>query len=76
VESQESFTIHTPLLFLSKAEIIKEGIQLGVDYSQTVSCYRADVDGRACGSCDSCVYRKKGFKEAGVDDQTRYVSYM
>jgi 7-cyano-7-deazaguanine synthase len=74
VESQQSFIINTPLLFLSKAEIIKEGIKLGIDYSQTVSCYRADNDGRACGSCDSCVYRKKGFKDAQVEDQTRYVT--
>lgn len=68
------FQIHAPLLRLSKNEIIKKGIELGIDYSMTVSCYRADEQGRACGKCDSCVYRKKGFKEAGVKDPTWYVS--
>lgn len=66
------FTIHAPLLMLSKMDIIREGMRLGVDYSQTVSCYRPDADGRACGSCDSCVLRKKGFTDAGVPDPTRY----
>jgi 7-cyano-7-deazaguanine synthase len=68
----EQFTIHAPLLYLSKAEIIKTGVALGVDYSQTISCYRADADGRSCGKCDSCTFRIKGFEEAGVIDPTRY----
>jgi 7-cyano-7-deazaguanine synthase len=66
------FHIHTPLLRLTKSEIIQMGIKLGVDYSQTISCYRADVEGRGCGRCDSCALRKKGFREAGVEDHTRY----
>jgi 7-cyano-7-deazaguanine synthase len=66
------FTIHAPLLKLTKAEIIREGIRLGLDYSMTVSCYRADEKGRACGNCDSCVFRKKGFIEAGIEDVTTY----
>lgn len=66
------FRIHAPLVALSKAEIIKRGISLGVDYAVTVSCYRPDKQGLACGSCDSCVYRKKGFQEAGINDPTRY----
>jgi len=66
------FTIHTPLITLSKAEIIKTGLALGVDYSQTVSCYAADPDGRACGLCDACRLRKNGFTAAGIADPTRY----
>lgn len=66
------FKIHAPLLRMNKAAIIKTGLELGVDYSQTISCYRADANGLACGNCDSCTYRKKGFKEAGVPDPTRY----
>ncbi len=69
----ERFIIHAPLLQMNKADIIRAGVKLGVDYSQTLSCYRADAAGRACGSCDSCVYREKGFSEAGVDDPTIYV---
>ncbi len=68
----ESFRIHTPLITLSKAEIIRKGIELGVDYSLTVSCYRADGQGRACGKCDACRLRAKGFQEAGIDDPTPY----
>ncbi len=64
--------IHTPLIDLSKAEIIKRGAALGVDYSRTVSCYQADADGRACGRCDSCRFRRQGFLEAGLPDPTRY----
>ena len=64
--------IHAPLLHLSKAEIIRWGNSLGVDYAQTVSCYQADESGRACGECDSCRLRKAGFVAAGVDDPTRY----
>ena len=64
--------IEVPLIHLSKAEIIALGISLGVDYSLTVSCYQADEQGRACGRCDSCRFRVKGFAEAGVTDPTRY----
>lgn len=71
VEGQQ-FKIQTPLLRLSKKQIIQEGIRLGIDYSMTVSCYRLDGAGRACGRCDSCTYRKKGFKEAGMVDPTHY----
>ncbi|HKJ18187.1 MAG TPA: 7-cyano-7-deazaguanine synthase QueC [Xanthomonadales bacterium] len=66
--------IHTPLINLTKAEIIRHGIELGVDYSLTVSCYQADSDGRACGICDSCRIRKQGFAEASIEDPTRYAS--
>jgi 7-cyano-7-deazaguanine synthase len=66
------FTIHTPLIHLSKAEIIKTGIALGVDYQRTVSCYSADTQGRACGECDACRLRKTGFLDAGLPDVTRY----
>lgn len=68
----ERFKIHTPLIDLSKAEIIRLGIEKGVDYSLTVSCYQADEEGRACGLCDACRYRKQGFTEAGIADSTRY----
>lgn len=64
--------IHTPLIDLSKADIIRQGQALGVDYSLTVSCYQADSDGRACGRCDSCYLRREGFIAAGVADPTRY----
>lgn len=65
-------TIHAPLLHMSKAEIIRQGSLLGVDYAQTVSCYQADEQGRACGVCDSCRLRSTGFISAGMDDPTRY----
>jgi 7-cyano-7-deazaguanine synthase len=65
--------IHAPLIHLSKAEIIRTGAKLGVDYSLTVSCYQADDRGRACGACDSCRLRREGFAAAGVADPTRYV---
>ncbi len=65
-------TLHAPLLHLSKAEIIREGVRLGVDYGMTVSCYQADESGRACGRCDSCRLRRNGFVAAGVADPTRY----
>ena len=64
--------IHTPLIDMTKAEIIRVGIERGVDYSRTVSCYQADLQGKACGVCDSCRYRKKGFEEAGIEDVTHY----
>lgn len=66
--------IQTPLIHLSKAQTIQLGHTLGVDYRLTVSCYRADEHGYACGTCDSCVLRKKGFIEAGVPDSTQYIS--
>lgn len=66
------FTVHAPLMSMSKAEIIKAGLAHGLDYARTVSCYRADDEGRACGHCDSCRIRAQGFAEAGVDDPTRY----
>jgi 7-cyano-7-deazaguanine synthase len=69
----KKMTIHTPLIHLSKSETILLGIKNGVDYTMTVSCYAAEKDtGKACGHCDSCTYRKNGFKQAGIDDQTRY----
>jgi 7-cyano-7-deazaguanine synthase len=64
--------IHTPLIALSKAEIVQRGAELGVDYAQTVSCYQADSAGRACGLCDSCRLRRDGFARAGIADPTRY----
>jgi 7-cyano-7-deazaguanine synthase len=64
--------IEAPLIALSKAEIIREGIRLGVDYAATVSCYQADDDGRACGRCDACRLRSAGFAAAGIADPTRY----
>ena len=73
VEGQK-LTLHTPLIQLSKAEIIQLGAAKGVDYAITVSCYAADDQGRACGVCESCRLRAKGFAEAGVDDPTRYQS--
>ena len=72
VEGAGRFRVHAPLLKLTKAEIIREGVRLGVDYSLTLSCYDPDTSGRACGHCDSCLLREKGFAEAGVDDPTRH----
>ena len=65
-------TVHTPLIDLTKAEIIQRGTELGVDYAMTVSCYQADGAGRACGVCDSCRIRKEGFSASGISDSTRY----
>jgi 7-cyano-7-deazaguanine synthase len=65
--------IQTPLIDLTKAEIIQLGTRLGVDYSLTISCYQADSGGRACGVCDSCRLRRQGFEQAGIHDPTRYV---
>lgn len=64
--------VHAPLQFLSKADIVREGLRLGVDFSETVSCYQADAEGRACGHCDACRLRAEGFASAGVADPTRY----
>ena len=64
--------LHTPLLHMSKAEIIRQGTFLGVDFSLTVSCYQANEEGRACGLCDSCRLRREGFVQATIRDVTRY----
>lgn len=64
--------VHAPLQFLSKADIVREGVRLGVDFGLTVSCYRADADGRACGHCDACRLRAAGFADAGIPDPTHY----
>ena len=65
--------VHAPLIRLSKGEIVREGLRLGVDFAATVSCYQADGAGRACGRCDACRLRAQGFADAGVVDPTRYV---
>ena len=68
------FRLHAPLLHLSKADIIRQGLKLGLDYAETVSCYQADDLGRACGVCESCRLRQQGFREAGVEDPTVYAA--
>jgi len=72
VEGKMKITIHTPLISLTKAEIICKGVELGIDYSLTSSCYDPAGDGKACGLCDSCELRQKGFREAGIPDPTLY----
>ncbi len=72
VEQTGCFRIHAPLLNMTKAEIIREGTRLGVDYAVTLSCYDPDAGGRSCGRCDSCLLRRKGFAEAGLPDPTQY----
>jgi 7-cyano-7-deazaguanine synthase len=72
VEGNERLKIRTPLINMTKAQIIKKGVELGVDYSLTHSCYDPDKDGRACGLCDSCLLRIKGFEEAGLRDPAEY----
>lgn len=72
VTGETVLKIHTPLIRLSKAEIIRTGHGLGVDYGLTISCYDPDAQGRSCGGCDSCLHRKKGFSEAGLPDPTPY----
>mgnify|MGYP001024004931 CR=1 FL=1 len=74
VEGTGQFTIHTPLLHLTKAQIIQRGLALGVDYGRTHSCYDPAPDGRSCGRCDSCRLRLKGFAEAGLTDPLQYLS--
>ena len=71
VEEQQ-LTVHAPLIDLTKAQIVQQGNELGVDYSITVSCYQADATGAACGVCDSCFLRREGFANAGIADPTRY----
>jgi 7-cyano-7-deazaguanine synthase len=73
VEGRLKITIHAPLMHWDKARIIREGLKLGVDYGLTHSCYDPGEGGRACGRCDSCQLRIKGFAQAGVADPTRYV---
>ena len=68
VEGKQRLKIHTPLISLTKAQIVQEGLRLGVDYSQTSSCYDPGQDDKPCGECDSCVLRAKGFAQAGVKD--------
>ena len=75
VEGKTKLTIQAPLMDKTKAEIVQIGTVLGVDYSFTLSCYDPDAEGKACGSCDSCLLRKKGFKEAGIPDPTRYIRH-
>ena len=65
-------TIHTPLIHMTKREIVETGLRLGIDYSVTVSCYDPSPAGEACGRCDACILRRKGFVEADVTDPTRY----
>ena len=72
VEGRAALTIRAPLINMTKAEIVSLGIGLGVDYSQTVSCYEANARGEACGRCDSCILRRRGFEESGHPDPTRY----
>jgi 7-cyano-7-deazaguanine synthase len=73
VEGTVHFRISAPLIDMTKAQIIRRGLDLGVDYGMTVSCYQADDDGRACGRCDACRLRREGFSAAGAADPTRYV---
>ena len=72
VEGRQALKIHTPLISLTKAEIIRKGLELGVDYSLTSSCYDPSPSGAPCGSCDSCVLRQKGFRENGLVDPLKY----
>lgn len=72
VEGRQKLTVHTPLINLTKAEIILRGTELGVDYGLTLSCYDPSAEGEACGECDSCLLRRNGFAEAGIPDPTRY----
>lgn len=74
VEGTTEVTIHAPLIDMTKAQIVTRGTELGVDYGITVSCYQADADGAACGVCDSCLLRKRGFEDAGLPDPTRYLA--
>lgn len=73
VEGKTALKIKTPLIHMTKAQIIRKGISLGVDFGMTHSCYDPDQEGRACGQCDSCTLRRKGFREAGVPDPTLYI---
>lgn len=72
VEGRQQLKIHAPLMHMTKAEIIRRGLELGVDYSLTSSCYDPGPDGTPCGECDSCILRRKGFRENGIEDPLRY----
>jgi 7-cyano-7-deazaguanine synthase len=72
VEGRQKLVIHTPLIHLSKAEIIRKGLEMGVEYSETSSCYDPSPEGWACGLCDACILRRKGFAEIGMEDPIRY----
>jgi 7-cyano-7-deazaguanine synthase len=72
LHNENRFRVHAPIINMSKAEIIQLGTTLGVDYSQTVSCYQANDLGEACGECESCRLRQAGFKQANLSDPTRY----
>jgi 7-cyano-7-deazaguanine synthase len=74
VEQGQGLTVHTPLIALSKREIVERGMALGVDYSITLTCYDPDSEGRACGHCEACLLRLKGFREAGLNDPAEYQS--
>jgi 7-cyano-7-deazaguanine synthase len=73
VEGRIQFRINAPLIQMTKAEIIRKGVELGLDYSITMSCYDPSQEGKACGQCDSCILRRKGFQEAGIQDPTSYL---
>jgi len=73
VEGKKQITIRAPLIHMTKADIIQKGIELGIDYSITFSCYDPSPEGKACGQCDSCILRKKGFTKAGISDPTTYL---
>ena len=72
VDNDSRWLIEAPLMLMSKSDIVKSGTALGVDYGMTVSCYQANDDGAACGVCDACRLRRKGFLDAGLNDPTRY----
>ncbi|MGJ3260338.1 MAG: 7-cyano-7-deazaguanine synthase QueC [Rhodospirillales bacterium] len=74
VEGERPFTLHTPLIDMTKAEIVTRGTALGVDYARTLSCYDPTADEKHCGECDACHLRKKGFRDAGLDDPTPYTA--
>ncbi len=76
VEGKTKLKIRTPLIHMTKAQIIRKGVELGVDFSLTLSCYDPSSDGLACGECDSCIIRKQGFKEAGILDPTKYMNFL
>ena len=73
VEGKSRLTIHTPLIAMTKAEIVARGLELGVDYGLTTSCYDPSPEGRACGACDSCLLRLRGFAENGLRDPAQYI---
>jgi 7-cyano-7-deazaguanine synthase len=76
LDPENRFRIHAPIIQMSKAEIIQLGTEMGINYSQTVSCYQANTNGEACGICESCQLRKTGFIQAGISDPTRYQAHI